>query len=277
MISDDIAAQLLSALAQKPADSTSAQTKNLLLAKVGNIHQIGRSIQVIHVPEQSPKLRAVVTPVLDYEEFRVAPVMVIDDLYQSTLVEKALAQIAKNEAQYREAGVRIKGEHLVQKKSRDSAVNRQPHLLFDYLDNWISTNLELLNNNLGVNLPNTQRREIKASYFGNGQYFRAHTDNTHFLDEHWRCLSWIYYLHKQPRQFTGGDLFVYGTKASEKKFNTNVALKIEPLCNRLVLFPSYLYHEVTTVKCDEEAEFISGRHSIAGHIHFPKTTLSTTP
>ena len=67
------------------------------------------------------------------------------------------------------------------------------------------------------------------SYYDNGDYYKSHTDEAKIT-----TLTWLY---QTPKSFTGGDLI----------FN-DTGLKVECVNNRMIFFPSFLYHEVTPVK-----------------------------
>jgi Rps23 Pro-64 3,4-dihydroxylase Tpa1-like proline 4-hydroxylase len=74
-----------------------------------------------------------------------------------------------------------------------------------------------------------------------GHRFRRHIDTVtgerRALAEGVRVLSLVYYLHRTPRRFTGGELVMYPLAGE----TTQV---IEPRHDRLVAFPSIAPHEV---------------------------------
>lgn len=71
------------------------------------------------------------------------------------------------------------------------------------------------------------RDETKIHYFVDGDHYKPHTDDCVIT-----AITWFY---KEPKSFTGGDLII------EKE------TKIPCLNNSTVIFPSILYHEVTSV------------------------------
>lgn len=103
----------------------------------------------------------------------------------------------------------------------------------------------------GINL---DRPEIEL-------YVHAYNDGTHFgrhADDHgggnWRRrISCVYYLHRQPPGFEGGDLVVYD--------GTGNVFAVEPAHNSAVFFPSHLIHEVLPVTCRSKA-FVDSRFGI---------------
>jgi Rps23 Pro-64 3,4-dihydroxylase Tpa1-like proline 4-hydroxylase len=52
-------------------------------------------------------------------------------------------------------------------------------------------------------------------------------------------VSYVYYLHSEPRQFSGGELVICGSDQQRHV--------ITPAGNSIALFPSSLLHEVTQV------------------------------
>lgn len=92
-------------------------------------------------------------------------------------------------------------------------------------------------------------------------YVHAYNDGTHFgrhLDTHgggnWRRrISCVYYVHRCPRAFDGGDLVVYDRGGA--------AHAIPAEHNSAIFFPADLLHEVRRVTCRSRA-FADSRFSI---------------
>ena len=61
-----------------------------------------------------------------------------------------------------------------------------------------------------------------------------------------RIVSLVYYFHRQPKAFSGGELEVFPILGGTSTL-------IEPLDNRLIAFPSELPHEVLPVSCPSRA------------------------
>lgn len=79
-------------------------------------------------------------------------------------------------------------------------------------------------------------------------------------------LSFLYYLHQQPRSFSGGDLEFY-----EADPESPVGHAPEPCArvayrdNVLVAYPSSTFHGITTVQCDRQ-DFAGGRFVAVGFL-----------
>jgi SM-20-related protein len=92
-------------------------------------------------------------------------------------------------------------------------------------------------------------------------YVHAYNDGTRFgrhADDHgggnWRRrISCVYYVHRRPRAFEGGDLIVYDHRGR--------AHRVRAEHNTAVFFPSHLLHEVQPVICRSGA-FADSRFSI---------------
>ena len=103
------------------------------------------------------------------------------------------------------------------------------------------------------------KTEVQLIAHGDKAFYRSHID-THSgagrtVEEHFRVVSCVYYFHREPKRFTGGEIALFAFGDSE-----DVAL-IEPAHNRLVVFPSFVRHEVRAVSCPS-GEFGDSRFSI---------------
>jgi len=92
-------------------------------------------------------------------------------------------------------------------------------------------------------LPNSTQIEMVAH--GDGAFYRPHTD-TYTGDEYMpggrRRMTMVYYLHRQPRHFTGGRLRMFDLGGDQ-------SIEIEPTHDSLLVFPSSTRHEVETISC----------------------------
>ena len=83
--------------------------------------------------------------------------------------------------------------------------------------------------------------ELERCAHLDGDYFRPHIDTYTEAQRGGmrgdRILTLVYYFHRQPRGFRGGELVLH-------PFGQGVENVIEPHDNRLVVFPSFARHEV---------------------------------
>ena len=92
-----------------------------------------------------------------------------------------------------------------------------------------------------------------------GAFYAAHRD-----DVENRQLSFVYFFHREPRRFSGGDLLLYDADAETAHCPFQAFSRIVPVRNSIVFFPSRSWHQVTPVHCDTD-DFGSGRFVLNGH------------
>lgn len=109
-----------------------------------------------------------------------------------------------------------------------------------------------------------------------GDYYTCHADTMDPRDasheEAWRSarrISYVYYFHRQPRRFSGGDLLLYDTDYDAGKTSMRAYTRLPVADNTVVLFPSNSYHEITKVlpTDGETLAFADGRFTVNGWIH----------
>jgi hypothetical protein len=106
--------------------------------------------------------------------------------------------------------------------------------------------------------------EFSMVWHGDGAFFRRHIDTSIYENSpsSRRILTMVYYFHRTPKAFTGGDLRVYALGAVQARLYQNV----EPNSDSAVFFPSWFPHEVLPVHCGSDA-FADGRFSINCWVH----------
>jgi Rps23 Pro-64 3,4-dihydroxylase Tpa1-like proline 4-hydroxylase len=90
--------------------------------------------------------------------------------------------------------------------------------------------------------------EAQLTVHQDGDYYRVHADND---DESTRTreISYVYYFHREPRRFTGGELVLFDTRIEHgQSFAAGPPLVVEPVDDSLVVFPSGCLHEVRPVQ-----------------------------
>jgi len=112
------------------------------------------------------------------------------------------------------------------------------------------------------------RTEIELAAYGDGEFFVPHIDTavgegrTGRSD---RMLTTVYYFHAAPKRFSGGELVIHSLRPGQPVDT------VEPVHNRLVLFPSFLPHEVRPISCADD-DFSSRRFSINLWLHRARPT-----
>jgi Rps23 Pro-64 3,4-dihydroxylase Tpa1-like proline 4-hydroxylase len=105
--------------------------------------------------------------------------------------------------------------------------------------------------------------EMQMTAHNDGCYYKVHADSNS-VDTATRGLTYVYYFHRQPKSFSGGELRLYDT---ELRANTTIChpsyKTIEPRNNSIVFFDSRYYHEVLPVHCPSQ-RFEDSRFTLNG-------------
>jgi Rps23 Pro-64 3,4-dihydroxylase Tpa1-like proline 4-hydroxylase len=105
--------------------------------------------------------------------------------------------------------------------------------------------------------------EAQVTASNEGDFFHFHSDNGSDRVAS-RYLTFVYFFHREPRQFEGGELRIHdarleeGTYVSEGGYQT-----IVPQQNQIVFFPCQLMHEITPVICASQ-NFADSRFTLNG-------------
>ena len=105
--------------------------------------------------------------------------------------------------------------------------------------------------------------EAQITASNHGDFFHFHSDNGSDRVAS-RRLTFVYFFHREPRQFEGGELRIHdaglkdGTYVSQGSYQT-----IAPQQNQMVFFPCELLHEITSVNCASR-RFADSRFTLNG-------------
>ena len=108
------------------------------------------------------------------------------------------------------------------------------------------------------------RISLGMRLYPTGGFFQAHNEDL-MDDKRSRKLSFVYFFHREPRRFSGGDLLLYDTDVQEGACSFAAFSRIVPLRNSLVFFPSLSWHQVIPVRCATD-DFRDGRWTVNGHV-----------
>jgi SM-20-related protein len=117
---------------------------------------------------------------------------------------------------------------------------------------------------LGLIEPNVEPREFEFARYGDGSYFKTHVDTIERV-ERVRILSCVYYFAETPPRFSGGDLRLHGFPDPLRE-TAGPIVDITPEADKLVIFPSWLEHEVLPVHVPSDV-WLDGRFSVNCWIH----------
>ncbi|HEY9805253.1 MAG TPA: 2OG-Fe(II) oxygenase [Candidatus Obscuribacterales bacterium] len=118
---------------------------------------------------------------------------------------------------------------------------------------------------LGLPLFPISKIEAQLTAYNDGNYYITHNDRDS-PESASRQISYIYYFHRQPKPFSGGELRIYDCKYEEKKYVVADSFQtIEPIDNSIVFFQSGYAHEILPVRCPSQA-FADSRFTLNGWV-----------
>jgi SM-20-related protein len=101
--------------------------------------------------------------------------------------------------------------------------------------------------------------EVQVTSSGDGEWFKTHRDSGADAVGS-RTLTFVYYCHREPRSFNGGDLRMFLPP------DDDASVTITPPQNSIVFFPSHQLHEVLPVHCPS-GRFEDSRLTVNGWLH----------
>jgi Rps23 Pro-64 3,4-dihydroxylase Tpa1-like proline 4-hydroxylase len=118
-----------------------------------------------------------------------------------------------------------------------------------------------------LNEPNAEPREFEVSAYGDGGHFGAHIDTDERIGRV-RILSCVYYFAATPRRYSGGELRLHGfpTLSVQGRMAPPHFVDVTPQTDTLVVFPSWLRHEVLPVRMPS-GDWMDRRFTINCWIH----------
>jgi Rps23 Pro-64 3,4-dihydroxylase Tpa1-like proline 4-hydroxylase len=107
--------------------------------------------------------------------------------------------------------------------------------------------------------------EAQITASNDGDFFGAHCDDSQETIAS-RRLTFVYFFHREPRPFEGGELRLHDSRGSERHVSTGSYQTIVPQQNQIVFFPCSQLHEITPVECPSRA-FADSRFTLNGWLH----------
>lgn len=200
------------------------------------------------------------------------PHLVIDDFLPNKLHQAMLAHALQVD-DFAPGKVVANGQTTYQPDSRKGQLSNDR--LGPYLPAFraaLSAQFEPICRGLGMAPFELATIEIRLAAHTDGDYFKPHRDTLtgaeRSLTAHDRMITAVYYFHRQPKAFSGGELQLH-------PFGPGEALKIEPRSNRLAVFPAFLLHEVLPVSVPS-GEFADSRLSVSCWFDRAQTGLTPT-
>lgn len=221
-----------------------------------------RADQVVSIISEPPVLvEAQPTAAVQESRIRRPHYVVIDDFLSSAEHTDMLLLAVASEEHFEtgtvdgnESGYR---QNLVIPSFGESAHAR---LLQNRLLVWYP----LLAKTLGARVVPLGAVESQLTAARSRQFYKVHADEGPNCPREMSC---IYYIHRQPRGFAGGELRLYdsievdGQKRAAETFES-----VEPISNRMVVFRSDEFHEAMPVRCPS-GEFADSRFAVTTWLH----------
>ena len=147
--------------------------------------------------------------------------------------DRLLDDIIDSQLDFRGRGLQPDGQPTFRRLNR-------PLLRCSELEDRVGALLPVFERRLAIEVQDAEIELIGQAYNDGGSFGR-HNDAAAGGPNWRRCLSGIYYLHRRPRRFAGGDLAIYNRWGR--------AHLVTPEHNSAVFFGRHLDHEVLPVAC----------------------------
>lgn len=191
--------------------------------------------------------------------------LVIDDLMPALFVGELLEYTLAHQSTFIASQVKRYGEDQTLDDERASRICSRGLGPFEQaFRGAIHAHLPRFFQALGVRPFAIARTELELVANGHGGKFLRHLDTFTRTDREGepsdRVVSAVYYFHALPRRFTGGELAIYPI------LNDAAIEVLEPVSNRIAVFPSFAPHEVRKIACSSK-DFADSRFSINCWLH----------
>jgi Rps23 Pro-64 3,4-dihydroxylase Tpa1-like proline 4-hydroxylase len=103
--------------------------------------------------------------------------------------------------------------------------------------------------------------EAQITASNDGDFFAIHSDDAQETIAS-RRVTFVYFFHREPRPFEGGELCLYDSPGGDKRGYQTIV----PQQNQIVFFPCSVSHEITRVACPSKA-FADSRFTLNGWLH----------
>ncbi len=192
---------------------------------------------------------------------KLFPCMHVENFLSDELSQQIFDYAVTNENKYTPAQVGKEGK--INEKMRISKVLRDlgpfDTILHEKIHGFYPEMLK------GLKMADFKRREkleLEIAAHGDGAFFKPHID-MRLGETGDRVLSAVYYMHSIPKVFSGGGLRIFPLEIMP---GDDKPVVIEPKHNSLLVFQSYVHHEVLPVICPGAA-FKDYRFAINCWIH----------
>jgi len=204
--------------------------------------------------------------VLDRPEILPAQCVVLDEFLAPQELQELLRFTLAHEAEFHASEVISPAGGGIDYQHRRSHVLDQAGSYQELILERVKTVLPSVLKRLNMEESPITRTEVQITASNDGDSFAVHTDDGH--DEvASRYLTFVYFFHREPKQFTGGELRIHDSRLRGKQYVSEGGYRtIVPGENQIVFFPCAMVHEITPVQCPSKA-FADSRFTLNGWIH----------
>jgi len=206
--------------------------------------------------------------VLESAATEKAPCVVLDEFLAPQEVEDLVRCALEHEADFQSSEVisPLGEPGVVDYNHRRSRVlldlGKHERVILDRIEGVLPQVLE----QLGIEEFPVTRVETQITASNDGDFFRAHSDDAQASIAS-RRLTFVYFFHREPRQFEGGELRIHNSGGRDNLNSSAGSYQsIAPQQNQIVFFPCSMMHEITPVNCPSRA-FAHSRFTLNGWLH----------
>ena len=283
LTNDVLAAQARTALerrlATNPRDPAALLSFGRVLRREGEFRQAIATYRTLHTVQPDATIAWLIAaisgarqPENPPEGHRATPFVRLENFLSAEEQERLRIAWESEDDAYNPAKVTQKNKSVVAADSRTALESERP--LVRKVRPWFLPKLRAVladvATRLGVQCFDERNVEVTITATLSGGFFTAHQDNGVRPDDpsYTRTISYVYYFHREPKAFAGGELLLYDTcfDAERAGFSSIAFSRIEPVRNTLVLFPSDYFHEILPVHGDSGL-LQDARFTVNGWVH----------
>jgi Rps23 Pro-64 3,4-dihydroxylase Tpa1-like proline 4-hydroxylase len=203
--------------------------------------------------------------VMEPPQFLPARMLVLDEFLAPEELQDLMRYTLAHEAEFRISEIIAPGVNV----ATADFESRRSHVLMELdkhhavIVNRIQSCLPRIFEKLEHEPFPLNRVEAQITASNDRDFFRQHSDNAHEQTAA-RELTFVYFFHREPKQFRGGELRIYDSCWANGGYAATANYRaIVPQQNQIVFFPSSLVHEITPVEC-AGATFADSRFTVNG-------------
>jgi Rps23 Pro-64 3,4-dihydroxylase Tpa1-like proline 4-hydroxylase len=194
----------------------------------------------------------------------------IENFLSPSQLKWLIADVLAREAQFRPGDTATHAEDY-----REALVLHATEEVFPEFAELLATCVPLLRTTFPLGTVESFDVERQITAHNDGGYYRPHNDGS--LESNGRLLTYVYYFHREPKAFEGGELLLFDQLVRDNRLERASSFHvIPPDQNSIVFFRSADWHEVSQVRCPSRS-FADSRFTINGWIHAAAATPAPPP